>query len=523
MYDRRDFLTHSLGVLGASALPWGINDAFGQSVPTGYKALVCINLDGGNDSWNMLIPSNPARHAEYLSARGGLYQGAPGALGIPISGGGGSFLPNALGLNGVEYALNPAMPELRTLFNQGRVSFLPNIGQLVIPTRKSTIDNDALPPQLFSHSDQARLWQQGSGNAPASSGGWGGGAATRLLSAPPATGLSPCISVSGQTRFLVADYPNGAPVAAYLVSDFDDAPAVNLEWYGQTDLVGAKRREILNRVLAQNQNDPFSREYATILKRSLALANTVNDAVSALGANPAFTAFRNALLAIPDTSIGRQLRQVARMIAISRTGQGPIQANRQIYYVADGGYDTHGEQIPQIAPSAGVWSGGHAQRLQELSQALAGFNAALLALNAVAGFSGVANEVIAFTTSEFARTLNSNGDGTDHAWGGVQLVMGAPVSAGGPLLGGQIIGRYPRITLDRTFAGAADAGGETLERGETIPTMAVDQLAATLTRWFGVSNAELPGLFPNIDNFASGPNANVMAFNGRTVPIISGI
>jgi uncharacterized protein (DUF1501 family) len=529
--NRRQFLRWASGSAAAGALSGlfpqlsVINHAMAQSAATGYKALVCIFLEGGNDSWNMLIPNNPARHAEYLTARGGVYQGSAGALGIPISGGGGAQLPNALPLVGVEYALNPAMPELQTLFNQRKVSFLANVGQIVVPLRKSTIDNFVKPPELYSHNDQTRLWQSGSGTSTASANGWGGQMAARLLSVPPLNGLSPCISLSGQSRFLEGDYAGGSPVTPYRLSTNATQPATELGNYDPTfDFgAGAKRREILQRSTTQGYaNNAMAQAYADILERSLRLSSSINSAAAALNSNSAFNSFNSALAAFPDSSIGRQLQQVARTIALSRFGQGSIQANRQVFYVSDGSYDTHGNQIPNSSPNAGVWD-GHQGLLQDLSKGLSAFNNALTVLNSVPGFVGVVNEVVSFTASEFGRTLSSNSDGTDHAWGGVQLVMGASAANGGPLFGGEVIGRYPRIILNRSYPGSTpDVFGECFERGEFLPTIAVDQMAASLARWMGVSNNDLPALFPNIDNFVNAhPNAAVMAYNTRTVPVLN--
>jgi uncharacterized protein (DUF1501 family) len=210
------------------------------------------------------------------------------------------------------------------------------------------------------------------------------------------------------------------------------------------------------------------------------------------------------------------------MIAVSRLSGGAIAANRQVFYVSTGGYDTHGGQIPNARPNNGVWN-GHQGLLQQVAQAMLQFNLALEALNNVSGYSGVKNEVVTFTMSEFSRTINSNGNGTDHAWGAVQMVMAAPSSQGGPLIGNQIYGRYPLQLLNRSYTGAPDLLGECFNRGEFLPTTAVDQMSATLARWMGVSSADLPLLFPNLGSFTNGahPNAAVMAYNTQTLPFLA--
>jgi uncharacterized protein (DUF1501 family) len=212
------------------------------------------------------------------------------------------------------------------------------------------------------------------------------------------------------------------------------------------------------------------------------------------------------------------------MIAVSRPGVSgfSIAANRQVFYVSTGGYDTHDAQIPAAAPVNGNW-GGHQGLLQQVAQAVHFFYEAIAVLNNVPGYSGVLNEVMGFTQSEFARTINSNGSGTDHAWGAVQMVFGRPSSEGGPLNGGQIYGRYPLQLLNRSYTGGPDLLGESFNRGEFLPTSSVDQMSATFARWMGVSAVDIPVLFPNIGAFTNGshPNAAVMAYNTQTMPFIT--
>ena len=158
-----------------------MGSALAQGAPTGYKALVCIYLSGGNDSWNLLIPGddttnipvegrsprsgfNPTPYGWYVTSRGGLHDGNASALGLIKPGGsdpGTQFLPPALGILGNQYGLNPAVPELQSLFNSGRLAFLANVGPLVEPLRRSTFNSFRRPPQLYSHNDQTSLWQIG--------------------------------------------------------------------------------------------------------------------------------------------------------------------------------------------------------------------------------------------------------------------------------------------------------------------------------------------------------------------------
>ena len=226
---------------------------------------------------------------------------------------------------------------------------------------------------------------------------------------------------------------------------------------------------MLTGLLNETYPQAFSNEYGEILDRSMNLSITVNAAIANLtAAGTPYTAFNTAVNLIPNTNLGNQLRQVARMIAVSRVGQGTIQANRQVFFVRTGGYDTHDGQIPAAAPVNGVW-GGQQGLLQQVSQAMSRFYDAMAALNGIAGYAGVVNEVVTHTMSEFSRTINSNGNGTDHAWGQVAMVMGAPASGGGPLNGGQVYGRYPLQVLGRQYPGAPDVYGECFNRGEFLP------------------------------------------------------
>lgn len=546
---RRDFLKGAACFAASGAASTFVpqlsmmGTALAQSA-TGYKALVCIYLDGGNDAWNLLIPVDnstqipvsgrtplsgfsPTPYGWYVTARGGQFQGNSSALALlpPGSDPGAPFLPPSVALNGGQYAVNPACPELATLYNSGRLSFVANVGPLVEPLRRQGFNNFKRPPQLYSHNDQTSLWQIGGGSSSTDPNGWGGRVAGRLLGTSPASGLSPCISITGQTRFLVGEYPGGQTVFPYRLSTSGTTPATSLGNYNSGDPAGAKRREVLEALMATTYPQAFSNEYGDIVERSLNLATTVNQAITSLGTNAAFAAFNTAVGQIPNSGLGQQLRQVARMIAVSRFGSAQfpsIQANRQIYFVRTGGYDTHDGQIPSVPPRpipANYQYQGHQGLLQQVSQAMLAFNNAMTALNAVASYAGVANEVLTFTMSEFARTINSNGNGTDHAWGSVSMVMGASQASGGPLAGGQVMGRYPLQLLNRQFSGAPDALGECFNRGEFLPTTAVDQLSGTLARWMGVSSTDLPVVFPNIATYGNPhPNSAVMAYNSQTIP-----
>jgi uncharacterized protein (DUF1501 family) len=571
---RRDFLKGACGLVAAggasSFVPQlsMLGTALAQGTFNNYRALVCLYLDGGNDSWNLLIPATPARHSEYQAARGGLYAGSASSLGVPISGGGGAFLPNALPLLGTgnrvqqangtvsvsggnAYALNPFVAQTPTnantagihrVYNRAdaatqRMAFIANVGPLVEPLRKTGFNTFRRPPQLYSHNDQTNLWQIGGGGNSSDPNGWGGRMAGMLLGAAPGSGLSPCISIAGQTRYLVGSYTSGAAVIPYRLSTNATNPSTSLNNYSASDTAsaGAARRAVMRALMDETYPQAFSQEYGLIVDRSLDLADTINSAIAGLSnpAPPAGSARANfnTILngnavagigpGIPGTNIGNQLRQVARMIAVSRFGQGTIQATRQVYFVRTGGYDTHDGQI-----TSATAANGHHGLLQQISQALAGFDAAMRALAADPAYNGLHNEVLTMSMSEFARTINSNGNGTDHAWGAVQLMMGGAVQGNGNQ--GQIIGPYPRQILGLTQNDSAllplEERGECFNRGEFLPRIAVDQIGATVARWMGVSDANLPLLFPNIDNFANASATSPIAFRSRVIPgLLAGV
>ncbi|MGE3104850.1 MAG: DUF1501 domain-containing protein [Lysobacterales bacterium] len=499
-YSRRDFVRGGACMVAAGAASSFLpklnlmGEALAQSgTGTGYKALVCVYLGGGNDSWNLLIPtgtnaSGQFSHAEYVAARNGLYSGTnTGGLAVPRVTTSGA-LPPALALNNTSgnLGVNPFAPELAALYNSNRLSFIANVGTVSDPITRATFNNRKKPPQLFSHNDQTSLWQIGSGNNLQITQGFGGQIAG-VTAQNNLVGLSSAISIAGQTRFLVGETLSGAPVFPFQMSTSTTTPAPLLNNYnaGSSTQGEPQRRGALNQLFNLAYPELYSLEYRDIFNRSLQMAAVVNAEMAANGTiNTTFPA---------NNSLADQLRQVARMIKISRPasvgGPGAIAANRQVYYVNLGGFDTHDSQITSTSQAQ-----GHHLLLQRLSQAVNAFNSAMVEI-------GAANEVTLFTMSDFARTLNSNGNGTDHAWGSVQFVMGGGVS------GGQVKGRYPRIVLDLQ----GDNNGESFSRGQFLPTTASDQLAATLARWMGVDDANLPAIFPNIDNFASGPFANAAA------------
>jgi uncharacterized protein (DUF1501 family) len=147
-----------------------------------------------------------------------------------------------------------------------------------------------------------------------------------------------------------------------------------------------------------------------------------------------------------------------------------LNMKRQIFFAALGGFDTHDAQLDD-----------HAALLLELSTAIADFHTHTTQL-------GIADKVTLFTASDFNRTYNSNGKGSDHAWGGHHLIVGGAVN------GGRLYGDMPILQIQ----GPDDTG----TRGSWIPKVSTDEMSATLARWFGVSAGDLPLVLPNIGRFA---------------------
>ena len=514
--SRRRFLRGAAGALacgGARVLlpQLGLlGTALAQSAPGGYKALVCVYLNGGNDAWNLLMPADSDRHGRYVSARNGLYDALANASGLAVPRPGdpgalpGQTLPEAIALNDGQYAVNPFAPGLAQLYDEGALAFISNIGTLIEPVTRATMFDRRTPPQLFSHNDQSALWRAGTADGSIVSEGWGGRIAGSVaLPTASTAGLPPTISIAGGNRFLVGTGSDGLPLVPYTLSTSATQPAAELASYAADTGAGfqSQRRAALTELLDAAQPHLFSAAYRDTLERSIDLAeNVINPAIAAIPADDPVNGGGATGFDWPEgNDLADQLRQVARVIRISRPGAGfgtAIDANRQVFYVNLGGFDTHDNQVQ--SPTA---ADGHHELLQQLSEAVTAFQRAMAAI-------GANDEVTLFSMSEFARTFNTNGNGTDHAWGGCQLVVGGAVN------GGQVVGRYPEIVLDNALgdAGAVSAElGESLSRGQLLPTLAVDQLGATLARWMDVADAELPLIFPNIDNFAAGPYANATA------------
>ena len=410
---------------------------FGRSVEAAappfadYKALVCIYLSGGNDGNNMIVPVDNVRYPQYQTARGNLALTGTNLL-SPIS-----------DANGNPYALHYGLPELKTVYEAGRLGVVLNVGMLNQPlTRAQYQQGGSAPSNLFSHSDQTTQAQMGMSATGAA--GWGG----RVLDRLGTTDNLAAVSVSSPALFL-----QGIDVRGNVIP-----PGANLGLYGMSfwpQAAATARRQAVDAMLALDGGHALrgaaNREFADGLQLATAL--------EAAGDSALATVF-------PNTSIGNQLKEVARLVDI-RSQMG---AGRQVFFCSMGSFDTHASQ---------AWS--HWNLLSQLSAAMNAFDQAATEM-------GLADKVTTFTQSEFGRTMQSNGSGSDHAWGCHQLVMGGAVRGG-------IYGQMPTLVL----GGPDDANS----RGVWIPTISTSQFGATLAKWFGASAADVSAAFPDLAAFST--------------------
>lgn len=409
----------------------------GSSIAGGdYKALVCVLLGGGNDSYNMLIPRGDTEYAEYAAVRSN--QAIPQAQILPI---------NPTVTDGRDFGLHPSFGGMRDLFEAGNAAFVSNVGTLVEPVTKSGIEagNAKLPLGLFSHSDQVMHWQTAYPQD-RSTKGWGGKIADIMKSMNDDNGVSMNISLGGNNVFqrgeTVTEYSINADGGVSILGWEEDEPFLNVMKDDITDM------------MSHGYEDIFRDSYKDVLKRSVDSNETFNAILENIDVATEFS----------KTGLSQKMKMIARSIA-SRDELG---AKRQIFFVDLGGFDNHDELL-----------NNQALLLQTVNNAFTEFYAATEEL-------GVSDCVTTFTISDFARTLTSNGNGTDHAWGGNAIVMGGAVN------GKKMYGDYPVLSL----ASELELGG-----GVLIPTTSADSYFAELALWFGISPNDLSLLFPNIGNF----------------------
>jgi uncharacterized protein (DUF1501 family) len=443
MWSRREFLRKSCcsaaaGMAAASFGRLGLVNAMAQA-SSGYKAMVCIFLFGGNDSNNLIVPASNAEYGTYRQARGGL------ALSQ------GSLLQVSPPSAGRAFGFHPAMVDVQKLFNNQQLAVLTNVGTLIQPMTRTMAQQtqNGLPRNLFSHEDQQAQMQTATFDAAAQT-GWAGRTADKLQ--PTLGGNFPMImSLAGQSVF--CEGLTTTPLASsgqvgQLLEGFDGSQGSN------------NRMSALQNLLTFDTGISLIQAASSVTTSALQQGKTLADALSS--ASPLATAFPQ------NSDIANQLKQVAQIIQ-ARSSLG---LQRQIFFVSLGGFDTHSGQLQA---QNGLFT--------QLSQAMSAFYQATVEL-------GVASQVTTFTLSDFSRTLLPDStSGTDHAWGSHHMIMGGAVK------GGDFYGTFPTLV-----AGGPD---DYTDQGRWIPTTSLDQYGATLATWFGVQPADLPSIFPNIANFSS--------------------
>ncbi len=444
--SRRAFLQRSslLAMAGAAA-PWALNLAAmseaAAATATDYKALVCVFLYGGNDYGNTLVPYDDARYTLYQGMRPTLAYTQAQLAATVLS-------PSVALAGGLQYAIAPELAPLLPIFNAGKMAVMLNVGTLVQPTTKAQYASGAtpLPPRLFSHNDQQSVWQSSSPEGATS--GWGGRMGD-LFESGNGNAVFTCVNVSGNAVYL-----SGKTATQYQVST-NGPVALNgaaKPLFGST----ACSTALQNLVTAASAN-VFENEYTRITARSLSAGGTLT---AALAGGPTI----NTPFPAPGTNgLADQLKLVARMIGTADT----VAARRQVFFVSMGGFDTH-DGLATIHPGL----------LTSVAQALSAFYAATVEL-------GVANQVTTFTASDFGRTLTAN-DGSDHGWGSMHFMLGGAVN------GGRYYGTPPVVAND----GPDDVG-----QGRLLPSTSVDQYAATMGKWLGISDTDLLTVLPNLGHW----------------------
>ncbi|MEO6190110.1 MAG: DUF1501 domain-containing protein [Saprospiraceae bacterium] len=406
-----------------------------------YKAIVCINLSGGNDSYNMLVPYLNSEYNVYKKSRSNLAIDKANLLKLRITN-----TPNK------EYGLHPSMTGLRELSDNGEAAFISNIGTLLAPTTRDDFYNNKvpLPLGLFSHSDQAAHWQTGIPQSRTNI-GWGGRMSDLIKDMNTNQKISMNISLQGSNYF-----ETGNELVEYVVDPKDGA--IGISGYrpdNMYDVFNIRKSEGIDSLLKQTYTDVFKKTYADVLVSARDGQLQFQEALN--NGKPLTSKFS-------DNPVSEALNMVARIISVHEN----LGYKRQIFYVDFSGWDHHDNLLDN-----------QNQMLEQVSTGLKEFRNALVELN-------VFKQVTTFNISEFGRSLTSNGNGSDHAWGGNSFVMGGSVN------GAKLYGKYPSLDINSTL---------NVYEGSIIPTTSIDQYFAELAIWMGVAKSDLAYVFPNIGTF----------------------
>ena len=446
--SRRDFLKVTAGT-GALAAIGQLGRTTAIAAPSGsYRAMVGVFLFGGNDGWNMVIPTD-ARHAQYLASRG--------TVGIKAS--------QLTALTGAPYALHPAMAALRPLWDEGSLALVLNAGTLYAPLTKATYQSraDLRPMNLLSHSDEQAHWQGLRARDFATDGFMG-----RLTDRMGTGAVPSMISIAGSNLAVI-----GKTSSALVLPS--TGTLTRSGYSSMSNAANNAKNAALASFSSATGLGDVAEASARDINASYDQATTANTIISANSALDGY--FVNPATGAALTSdVARQLMRVARMI----DARGSLGHGRQTFFVSQGGYDNHSGQTNGGNNDTGT----HAGLLGDLAMALAGFHRAMQAI-------GMAENVTSFTMSDFGRTYRGNAqNGTDHAWGSNHLVVGGNVAPGG------IFGAYP----DPVLGGATDVSSE----GRFVPGVAQEEYIGAIARWHGVADADMPYVFPNWSTWSTG-------------------
>lgn len=427
----------NLKTLNAAAVA---NSSVGN-MPGDYKALVCLLNSGGSDSFNMLVPRNNSAYNQYANTRSNMAL-SQNAL-RPI---------NPLNPDNNLYGLHPSMVRMQELFESNKLAFVSNIGTLIQPITKQQFYNGSIPVPLglYSHADQVMHWQTGIPQARMGQ-GWGGRIADMMIAANQNQSVSMNLSLSGSNIF-----QTGNNTVEYALDPYNGSVGI-IDYNNQDWVFNQMKRTAIDGMVNPTYQNVFKNTYRSTIKTSiegnLQLSSVINNA-------PEFN--------VPFSN--NYLSNCFQMIAKTISGRDQLQMNRQIFFIDFGGWDLHDDLLEE-----------QTLLISQMDNALYEFNAAMEQMN-------ISDKVTTFMLSEFSRTLTSNGNGTDHAWGGNVFVMG------GAVYGKKIYGQFPSLALGN--ANPLEVGG-----GSLIPTTSADQYFAELALWYGVPASELVTLFPNIGYF----------------------
>lgn len=445
--SRRAFLKRSAALsIAGSATPFVMNLAsIGEaaaSVATDYKALVCVFLYGGNDFANTLTPYDPATYEQYRRLRPSIAYPRSALASTALT-------PKRPLENGIQYALAPELSPLLPIFNSGKMASVLNIGTLIQPTTKAQYlaQSVPLPPKLFSHNDQASFFQASS--AEGASSGWGGRMGD-LLQSGNGNATMTCITAAGNAVFM-----SGKAATQYAIGNYGPKAIYS---NSQTLYTSATANAVMRSMITAPRTHIFENEHARVAKRSL---DGYDQVASAIKNAPIFrTPWPT------HNNLALQLQVVAQLISQSQQ----LNVKRQVFFVAQGGFDVHDEL-----------AGRQPALLSGLAEAVKCFYDTTVEL-------GISEKVTTFTGSDFGRAIVTNANGSDHGWGSTHFVLGGAVN------GGRHYGTPPIWAND----GPDDVG-----QGRLIPTTSVDQYAATLASWFGISDSEMSSVLPYIGNYTT--------------------